>query len=207
MDRQLPDLQRELISICESTNLGFNSTSELKEQIETLAERIETLNPTNEPTNQMELVQGHWQLLYSTFGLEREATLERLSFGKLPNVSVTVTNIFQDIYTDGQQYTNIVEFALDSGIKGQVVVVGCYTVEGSQRLNIDFLETYVENTSTNLTESVLFMKTLGMDGKSNLKSTLSFNGWSDITYLDEDLRLMRGNNQNLYVLKKVGKHN
>jgi PAP_fibrillin len=206
MDRQLPNLQRELISICESTNLGFNSTSELKEQIETLAERIETLNPTNEPTNQMELVQGHWQLLYSTFGLEREATLERLSFGKLPNVSVTVTNIFQDIYTNGQQYTNIVEFTLDSGIKGQVVVAGRYTVEGSQRLNIDFLETYVENTSMNLTESA-FIEALGVHDKSTLKSTLSFNGWSDITYLDEDLRLMRGNNQNLYVLKKVGKDN
>ncbi|MHC5731968.1 MAG: pPIWI_RE module domain-containing protein, partial [Nostoc sp.] len=46
--------------------------------IETLARSLEAVNPTAEPTNHLELVQGRWRLLYSTFGLERETTLINL---------------------------------------------------------------------------------------------------------------------------------
>ncbi|WP_082209750.1 MULTISPECIES: PAP/fibrillin family protein [unclassified Fischerella] len=39
-----------------------------------------------------------------------------------------------------------------------------------------------------------------VDNQSSLESTLSFSGWVDITYLDDNLRLVRGNQRNLYVL-------
>jgi hypothetical protein len=199
MANELANLKQELISISQTTDIGFNLTAETKQQIESLATQIEELNPTPEPTSQMQLVEGRWQLLYSTFGLERETTLQRLAFGKLPNVAVSVNGIFQEIYTNGQQYNNLIEFTAPSGVNGIVKVKAQYTLEGSQRLNVDFLETSVTSTNHDLSDAAL-RQALGVDADSPLASPLSFNGWSDITYLDDKLRLMRGNHQNLYVL-------
>lgn len=199
MINELTTLKEQLISISASTNLGFNHTPTTQEQIETLAKSLELLNPTHQPTNYIELIQGRWQLLYSTFGLERETTLQRLSFGKLPNVTVNVTGIFQEVHLVGQEYNNLVEFTAGFDVKGITVISGRYKVENSQRLNIDFWETSVKSASNDLSESA-FREALGIDNDSPLKSKLSFSGWSDITYLDDNFRLMRGNQQNLYVL-------
>lgn len=141
MNSEIVNLKQELISILAVTDIGFNCTPAAKQQIETLVDKIESNSPTTEPTSQMELVQGRWRLLYSTFGLERETTLKSLSFGKLPNVTVSVTGIFQEIYTVGQQYNNLIEFTVGSSVKGITMVTGCYRVESSKRLNIDFLKT------------------------------------------------------------------
>lgn len=199
MVSELTNLKQELISISEASDIGFNYTPNAKQQIETLAESLEALNPTTEPTNHFELIQGRWRLLYSTFGLERETTLQRLSFGKLPNVKVNVTGIFQEVYTVGQQYNNLIEFTVGSGVNGITLVTGRYTVEDSKRLNIDFLETSVKSVTNDLSDSA-FHEALGVDNKLPLESKLSFSGWTDITYLDENFRLARGNQKNLYVL-------
>lgn len=199
MAYELGNLKQELISISKTSDIGFNNTPTVKQEIETLAEKVEALNPTTEPTNHLELIQGRWRLLYSTFGLERETTLQRLSFGKLPNVNVSVTGIFQEIYLTGQQYNNLIEFTVVSGVDGIVLVQGRYTVEDAKRLNIDFLETSAKSANNHLSEST-FREALGVDNELALKSTLTFSGWSDITFVDENLRLMRGNQKNLYVL-------
>nr|WP_322657088.1 PAP/fibrillin family protein [Dendronalium sp. ChiSLP03b]MDZ8203422.1 PAP/fibrillin family protein [Dendronalium sp. ChiSLP03b] len=202
MVSELINLKQELISISKASDIGFSCTPTELEQIETLARTLETVNPTTEPTNHLELIQGRWQLLYSTFGLERETTLQRVSFGKLPNVAISITGMFQEVYTVGQQYNNLIEFTNGSGINGITIVKGRYTVEDSKRLNIDFIETSVKSASNDLTASS-FHKALGVDNEPPLESTLSFNGWTDITYLDENFRLMRGNQKNLYVLLRT----
>lgn len=199
MSNTLASLKQELITISAASNIGFNYTPTTKGQIEELATSLEALNPTPEPTKHTALIQGRWQLLYSTFGLERQTTLQRLSFGKLPNVTVTVTGIFQEVETDSQQYNNLIEFTAGVGISGIVLVSGRYTIENSQRLNIDFLETSVKSYDNELSNGA-FREALGIDDNSHLAATLSFNGWSDITYIDENLRLMRGHQNNLYVL-------
>lgn len=198
---ELAILKDELISISTATDIGFNCNPTVRERIEKLAENIEALTPTDAPTGQMEAVEGRWRLLYSSFGLERETTLERLAFGKLPNVPVSVTGIFQEIYTDNQQYNNLIEFTFGSGNKGVTKVAACYRVENSKRLNIDFLEASAFSATDELNPSA-FHNALGVHSDS-LKSSLSFSGWSDITYLDETLRLMRGNHENLYVLVRT----
>ncbi len=199
MTSELAKLKQELISISEASEMGFNYTLTVPQQIETLAQKLESLNPTNEPTNHIAMIQGRWRLLYSTFGLERETTLQRLSFGKLPNVSIRVTGIFQEIYALNQQYNNLIEFTVGSSVGGTVLVQGRYIIGDSKRLNIDFLKTSVNSASSDLSDSA-FREVLGVDHKSPLEAPLSFNGWSDIIFLDETLRLMRGNQNNLYVL-------
>lgn len=198
----LENLKQELISISAATDIGFICTGAIKQQIETLAQNIEALNQNNEPTSHIKLVEGRWQLLYSTFGLERETNLSSLSFGKLPNVAVSVTGIFQEIYIAGQHYNNLIEFTVPSGVKGITIVTGRYTIANSRRLVIDFLETSVIKATEDLNDSA-FREALGVEQNSALESTLSGSGWSDITYVDENLRLMRGNQQNLYVLVRI----
>ncbi|BAZ51850.1 hypothetical protein NIES4103_45090 [Nostoc sp. NIES-4103] len=196
---ELLNLKQELISISKASEIGFNNTPTTQEQIDTLAEQVEALNPNTEPTKHLELLQGRWRLLYSTFGLERDTTLQRLSFGKLPNVTVRVTGIFQEIYLIDQQYNNVIEFTVGSGVTGIALIKARYTVEDTKRLNIDFLEASTKSVNNDLNDST-FREALGVDNEVALESTLSFSGWSDITYVDEDLRLMRGNQKNLYVL-------
>ncbi|ARV58304.1 fibrillin [Nostocales cyanobacterium HT-58-2] len=196
------NLKQELIATSAVTDNGLNLTPAHRQRIEKLAEQIEALNQDSEPTSHMELVQGRWRLLYSTFGLEQQTTLSRLSFGKLPDVAVSITGIFQEIYTDGQQYNNLIEFITGSSVKGVALVLARYTVVDSKRLAIDFLETSAQSATDDL-DNTAFPEALGIEPASPLKSTLSGSGWSDITYLDEDLRLMRGNQQNLYVLLRA----
>ncbi|QSJ17603.1 fibrillin [Nostoc sp. UHCC 0702] len=199
MVKELLNIKQQLISISQASEMGFNCTPTSKQEIDTLAEKLEALNPTTEPTNHLELIQGRWRLLYSTFGLEQETTLQRLSFGKLPNITIRVTGIFQEISLIGQQYNNLIEFTVGSGVNGIALVKGRYTVEDAKRLNIDFLETSAKSANNDLSDS-RFREALGVDHELALESTLSFSGWSDITFLDENLRLMRGNQKNLYVL-------
>ncbi|MBW4592374.1 MAG: PAP/fibrillin family protein [Brasilonema angustatum HA4187-MV1] len=200
-DSTLFNLKQELISISTATDIGFNSNTTYRQQIEKLTQQIEVLNQNSEPTSHMELVQGRWRLLYSTFGLEQQTTLSRLSFGKLPNVTISVTGLFQEIYKATGQYNNLIEFIAGSGVKGVTVVMGRYTVVDSKRLAIDFLETSAHSATDDLNDAA-FREALGVDPALPLKSTLSGSGWVDITYLDADLRLMRGNQQNLYVLQR-----
>ena len=40
------------------------------------------------------------------------------------------------------------------------------------------------------------------EAAADADAEVSFGGWSDILYLDDDIRLMRGNAGNLYVLVK-----
>ncbi|WP_198525152.1 PAP/fibrillin family protein [Kamptonema formosum] len=198
VNSELASIKEELISISTAADTGFNCDPAIGEQIEKLASQIEALTPTEDPTGQMEAVEGRWRLLYSSFGQERETTLDRLAFGKLPKVPVSITGIFQEISTDSQQYNNLIEFTAGSGIKGVAKIAGRYTVENSKRLNIDFLEASAIPASD--LSAGDFRDALGINGEDALESPLSFSGWSDITYLDGTLRLMRGNRQNLYVL-------
>ncbi|MBH8554844.1 fibrillin [Nostocaceae cyanobacterium CENA357] len=199
MTSELANLKQELISISETNEMGFNYTPIAQQQIETLAQKLESLNPTNEPTNHLAMIQGRWRLLYSTFGLERETTLQRLSFGKLPNVNIRVTGIFQEVCILNQQYNNLIEFTVGSSVGGIVLVQGRYTIEDTKRLNIDFLKTSVNSTNGELSDSA-FREFLEVDKELPLEASLSFNGWVDITFLDETLRLVRGNQNNLYIL-------
>ncbi|MCG6135806.1 MAG: PAP/fibrillin family protein [Nostoc sp. LLA-1] len=198
-DSTLLDLKQELLATVTASEIGFNSTPDTKQKIETLAEKIESLNPTSEPTSHIKSVAGRWQLLYSTFALERETNLTRLSFGKLPSANISVTGIFQEIDLADQQYNNLIEFTNNAGVKGVVGVTGRYTIVDSKRLNIDFVSTYVKSLTNDLNDQA-FREALELGLTSHLEAQLAGSGWSDITYLDEDLRLMRGNQQNLYVL-------
>jgi hypothetical protein len=55
MNNELRNLKQKLIAIADSADMGFNCTPEVKQEIESLAEKIEAFNPNSQPTKEREL--------------------------------------------------------------------------------------------------------------------------------------------------------
>jgi hypothetical protein len=134
----IQELKRELIELARAADIRFEATADSVQRIQALAAALEPMNPTAAPAaGGLALLAGRWQLLYSTFPLERQATLRRLSFAKLPDVEVTVTGIFQEVRADGSLYDNVVEFR-HGDLRGAQRTHGTFTAEPPRRLQIHF---------------------------------------------------------------------
>jgi len=195
-DGDAREVRRALIAAARDADIRFSVTPEEEARIQALASDIEPLNPN--PDGSFDKIAGRWRLLYSSFRLERQATLRRLSFAKLPDIEVTVTGIYQEIAADGSQYNNLVEFHLGD-LQGVQETHGSFTTAPPHRLNISFSRASVYAADAAMQESD-FRARLGVDSGARLSADVSFDGWSDITYVDDSLRLMRGNLGNLYVI-------
>lgn len=194
-----PAAKRELCELAREADMRFNVTPEAEQRIKDLAEQVALGNPRpNAVVDSLDSLSGRWRLLYSGFRLERRATLRRLSFAKLPNVEVMITGIFQEVSPDGANYNNLVEFTRN-GVRGAQETCGRFTTSAPNRMNIEFFAASVYSLESPPSEDAL-REALGIDAQASLNAELSFEGWSDVIYLDDELRLMRGNLGNLYVL-------
>ena len=101
-------------------------------------------------------------------------------------------------------YDNHVEFVTNSAMSGVHVTHGAFKPEdgSDKRLAITFLSNRARPLSSDASEDDLRLA-LGIEPDAPLEAPVNFTGWSDVTYLDDDFRLMRGNAGNLYVLEKV----
>jgi PAP_fibrillin len=153
------------------------------EAIKRLAAELEAANPTPVTSRADALLKGRWRLLYSSFGLQRDATLARLSFNVLPKTPVQVTDLWQEVDPATGLYDNIVDHD-----QGSVVTLGRFSPASDQRLDVVFTEMLV--TGLGATRAPI----------DNSKIPALH---SDVTYLDEDFRLNRGSFGNLYVLQRV----
>ncbi len=181
---ELAALKEELISVASRTDIGFAAGGEAVEEIKRLAAAIELLNPTPEPATADDLMRGRWQLLYSSFGLERDSTLARLSFNMFPKIPVRVCTLWQEVQPERMLYDNIVECD-----EGPVIVEGRYRAQGASRLGVEF---YRATASIGVEQ---YDAPIANDRIPQLHS--------DVTFLDDDFRLNRGSFGNLYVLALV----
>ena len=179
----LAALKAELAAIAATTDVGFDTGGEAVETIKRLAAALEAANPTPAPAHADDLMRGRWRLLYSSFGLQRDATLARLSFNALPKTPVTVTDLWQEVDPVTGLYDNVVDHA-----DGSVVTLGRYTPASDQRLDVLFTE---------IVATGLGAARVPIDN-SKIPPL-----HSDVTYLDGDFRLNRGSFGNLYVLQLV----
>lgn len=206
----LSALKAQLLALSASTDAGFESVehSGLIAQIKTLAAAVEARTPTPEPLSHLALMDGRWKLLYSSFGLERDTTLRRISFGTLPrDGKIRVSGVYQMVDHLTGQYDNHVEFtagAKPNDVAGIHITRGRFMphAENPIRLAITFTGNAALPMEANISEAAL-RAALGVEADDALAAPIKFEGWSDVTYLDADTRLMRGNAGNLYVLTKV----
>lgn len=176
-------LKTELARIAAGTDVGFDVGGDAVEAIKRLAGELEAANPTPVTSRADALLKGRWRLLYSSFGLHRDATLARLSFNALPKTPVHVTDLWQEVDPATGLYDNIVDHD-----EGSVVTLGKFTPASDQRLDVVF---------TDMLATGLGAARLPID---NTRIPALH---SDVTYLDDDFRLNRGSYGNLYVLQLV----
>lgn len=179
-------LKAELAELGEATDAGFAEGGKRVERIAGLAEALEALNPTPAPARAADLLRGRWRLLWSSFGLQREATLARLSFNLLPAEPIRVRALFQEVDPATGLYDNVVAYDRPDGTAGEAVTLGRFQPAGDGRMDVVF--THAQATGH---------PRVAID---NAKIPPLH---SDVTYLDSDFRLNRGSYGSLYVLALV----
>lgn len=185
----ITSLKLELAELGAMTEVGFDAGGTDVDRIKALAAQLESLNPIEEPARAAAQLRGRWKLLYSSFGLQRETTLARLSFNALPKTAVQVTEIFQEVDPSTGLYDNVVTFTDGDGIPGETVTLGAYQVLDDKRLDVAFSEALVNGPGTPVRLPIDNARIPPLH--------------SDVTYLDDNFRLMRGSFGNLYVLERL----
>ncbi|MBR8827011.1 MAG: PAP/fibrillin family protein [Gomphosphaeria aponina SAG 52.96 = DSM 107014] len=190
----------ELLEAIAGINRGLLATEIDKVKVLSLLEQLEDHNPTPKPVEAPDLLEGNWRLLYTNsrgiLGLERFPLFQ-------------LGQVYQCIRTATAQVYNIAEIVGVPFLESLVSVAATFEPLSERRVNVKF------------ERSILGLK--GLMGYrspnefiSQIESGKKFppldfsmenreqKGWLDITYLDDDLRVGRGNEGNVFILSKDG---
>ncbi|HEY9877379.1 MAG TPA: PAP/fibrillin family protein [Leptolyngbyaceae cyanobacterium] len=192
----------ELIEAIAPTNRGLLASDSDRKVIQAAASRLEGRNPTPSPLTATDLLAGNWRLLYTT-------SQELLGIDRVP--LARLGQIYQCIRVADQRIFNIAEVESPLPLSGIVCVSARFQPVSNQRVNVAFergvlgLRDWLGYRSpSQLIEKLETTEKLslfeGIDFRINSDRQ---QGWLEVTYLDQDLRIGRGNEGNLFVLKKV----
>lgn len=189
----------DLLEAIAGKNRGLLATEADRQAILAAIAQLEDLNPTLRPLDAPELLDGNWRLLYTSsralLGLDR---FPLLNLGQ----------VYQCIRTGTSQVYNIAEIVGIPYLEGIVSVAARFYPVSERRVDVRF------------ERSILGLKRLigyqaPMEFIAAIESGQSFTaidfpiptddqrGWLDITYLDQDLRISRGNEGSVFVLTKA----
>lgn len=187
-----------LLEAIAGTNRGILASATQKQAILSSVVQLEERNPNPRPTEVPELLSGDWRLLYTTS--EELLNIDRIPFYKLGQ-------IYQCIRADEQAVYNIGELDGLPYLDGLVSVRASFSIVNERRVNVRFnrgiwgLQRFLgyENPSQLIEKIQGGAKFWPVDfsiSEENQK------GWLDITYLDRDLRINRGNKESVFVLAR-----
>jgi hypothetical protein len=175
---------------------------DIVQQLETQTIALEQVNPNPQPLKtQAELLNGTWQLIYSTAREIRTLTTLPLGFqlGRVYQViDVATKSFFNQAFCKHRS----------NALEGNVLVTATFSAAPTpadgipdRKINVDFKQ-----------RSIFIEKILGFPFPSSkpIKVVEARNPVGripslTITYLDEDFRIGRGGDGSLFVLKKVEK--
>ncbi|MGB3237735.1 MAG: PAP/fibrillin family protein [Geitlerinemataceae cyanobacterium] len=181
-------------------NLGINATKTDKQAILALVTQLEERNPHPKPLEVPQLLDGNWRLLYTT-------SKELLGLNNIPLFQVK--DIYQCIRVRDTTIYNIAEISGLPFLEGIVSVAARFEPVGDRRVNVRFdraisgLQRLISYESPNsfIQQIESGKKFAAIDFQITAREQ---RGWLDITYLDETMRLGRGNEGSIFVLEKVG---
>ncbi|MEH2165873.1 MAG: PAP/fibrillin family protein [Nostoc sp.] len=181
------------------TNRGLLATEEQKQAILIAIANLEDFNPTPRPVEASNLLDGNWRLLYTTS--KALLNLDRLPLCKLGQ-------IYQCIRVETTSVYNIAEIYGLPYLEGLVSVAAKFEPVSGRRVQVKFeryiigLQRLIEYNSpvTFIQQIEAGKKFLGIDVAINSDKQ---QGWLDITYIDNDLRIGRGNEGSVFVLTKT----
>lgn len=192
----------ELLEAIAATNRGLLATAEDRQVIQSWAARLEDRNPYPEPLAATAQLDGIWRLLYTT-------SQELLGIDNIPLYKLG--QIYQCVsVADGRIY-NLAEVVGLPQLAGLVAVTARFTAVSPKRVNVGFERgVFGLQKLLGYGTPAAFIHKLQTQEKLPLWQGVDFrlnrdrqSGWLEVTYLDDDLRIGRGNQGSLFVLRKM----
>ena len=187
-----------LLEAIAGKNRGILATEAEKQGVLSAIAQLEDRNPTPRPLEALSLLDGDWRLLYTT-------SRGILGIDQFPFLQLG--QVYQCIRAPEAKLYNIAEVSGLPFLEGVVSVVARFRPLSEQRVDVKFersligLQRFVDYQSPSY-----FIQQLESEKKF---AAIDFSienrdqqGWLDITYLDEDLRIGRGNEGSVFVLTK-----
>ncbi|KAF6159143.1 hypothetical protein GIB67_032760 [Kingdonia uniflora] len=223
---EIDTLKKVLIDSLYGTDRGLMASSDTRAEIIELVTQLEAKNPTPAPTEALTLLNGKWILAYTSFvGLFPLLTRGTLPLVKVEEISQTIDSENFTVQNSVQFTGPLATTSLSTNAK--------FEVRSPQRVQIKFEEGIIGTPqlidSIELPEDVDFLgqkidltpfkgliTSLQATASSVVKSIsnrppLKFaitndraQSWLLTTYLDEDLRISRGDGGSVFVLIKDG---
>ncbi|KAJ1412930.1 Plastid lipid-associated protein/fibrillin conserved domain [Sesbania bispinosa] len=190
-DATLAQKKRELYQAVEGINRGiFGIPSAKKSEIESLVKQLESQNPTPDPTLDLEKVAGCWRLIYSTISIlgSKRTKLGLRDF-------IALGDFFQTIDAVKSKAVNVIKFSAKglSLLSGQLSIEASFKIASTTRVDINFEK------STIIPDQLMnvFRKNYDL-----LLSIFNPEGWLEITYVDDTMRIGRDDKGNIFVLER-----
>jgi PAP_fibrillin len=188
----------ELLEVIAGKNRGLLANEIEKKAILVAVARLEDRNPTPRPLEQPELLEGNWRLIYTTSN-------SLLNLNRFPVLQLG--QIYQCVRTATAKIYNIAELVGLPYFEGLVSVEAGFEPVNERRVDVKFeraisgLQRLIgyQSPSDFIQKITTDKKFTALDFK--IKSG-DQQGWLDITYLDQDLRIGRGNEGSIFVLTK-----
>ncbi len=187
-----------LLEIIAGKNRGLLATQDDKQAILSAIAQLEDYNPTPRPIEATELLNGDWRLLYTS----SRALLNLDGFPLLK-----LGQIYQSIRVKESKIYNIAELYGLPYLEGIVSVAAKFEPTSERRVQVKFERSILGLRSLIGYESpVKFINEIESGKKFTAVDfeikAREQQGWLDITYLDSDLRIGRGNEGSVFVLTK-----
>ncbi|MEM9137917.1 MAG: PAP/fibrillin family protein [Cyanobacteria bacterium P01_F01_bin.42] len=190
----------ELLEAIAGKNRGILASPEDKSAILAAIAQLEGRNPTPRPVEAPKLLEGDWRLLYTdSKGL--------LGFERIPLFQLG--EIYQCIRADEGKVYNLAEITGIPYLEGLISVEARFEALTEQRVNVFFETTLIGlQRLMRYRQPQVWVEHIKA-GKQPPAAKININperppGWLDITYLDEDMRIGRGNRGSVFVLTKHG---
>ncbi len=189
----------ELLEKIAGVNRGLLTNEPDRTAIQAAIAQLEDRNPTPNPVEAVEFLEGNWRLLYTT-------SRELLGLGRFPIIQLG--QIYQCIRIREARIYNIAELLGIPMLESIVTVSAQFTPVTEQRIEVQFQRSVI-----GLQRMIGYQSPTQWIDRLNTQNALmaiDFKidpqrrpGWLDITYLDQDLRIGRGNEGNVFVLTKT----
>ncbi len=187
----------ELLNAIAGTNRGLSATETQKQAILATIAQLEDRNPTARPVEAAALLEGDWRLLYTT-------SRGILGINQFPLINLG--HVYQCIRVKQAKLYNIAEVAGLPLAEGIVSVSARFEPVSERRVDVSFersiigLQRFIgyQSPSAFIQQIEAGQKFAAIDFTINRDQS----GWLDITYLDENLRVGRGNEGSVFVLTK-----
>lgn len=174
-DVRRSELKKQIMSLASETKRGLTATNEQKEQMQGLFAELEKLNPTTNPL----IINDKKPSVNGDWSLDYTTSDSILGKGGFPRVGPIIQNI--DTTTLSAKNSEIVQYFF------LIPVPRSVTAELSP----------VNGKFTDVKFKRFQLGPIGFDAPD------TFRGALDITYLDDDMRLTRGDKGNIFVLTRM----